>query len=123
MKLGEETRCLGLAMLFVATVGMGDGCSLYQIPAEPEFAPPEKPGDRCSEWIELGQPHPCPDGMVCTGAKYEKRKLIQPNRCQVATGRCASRDDCAASEICVRKSAAIGYCAPVPDLVPVNMAK
>jgi hypothetical protein len=38
--------------------------------------------------------------------------MIEPNRCQVVTERCAARNDCGPSELCIRNTNAIGYCAP-----------
>ena len=122
LKRGKATRSIGLAMLSVAALCTWAGCKYYQIPSEPDFAPPEKPGDRCTDWAERGRERPCPDGMKCTGAVYQRRKMLEPNRCQVVSGRCATQADCAASEICARKTAAIGYCAPAPGLVPAARA-
>jgi hypothetical protein len=118
----EATGSIGLAMLLVVVLSAWAGCKYYQVPSEPEFAPPEKPGDRCSDWAERGHERPCPDGMKCTGALYERRKMIEPNRCQVVSGRCTTQADCATSELCARKAAAIGYCAPAPGLVPAAPA-
>jgi len=112
---GSVARLLGrtaIALLLCA----GFGCSQYQRRSDPQIAPPQSPGDRCSEWIEPGRERPCPDGMKCSGGEYQRGKLVYPGRCRLEVGRCAVRDDCPPGEICVRSSQAIGYCGPAPGM-------
>lgn len=92
------------------------GCSAYQRMPAHEIPPPEHPGDPCANWTSEGRERPCPDGMKCGGARYERRKVVERAHCELLSGRCAATSDCTADEICVRNTLAIGYCAPTPGL-------
>jgi hypothetical protein len=81
-----------------------------------EIPPPQNPGDPCSDWISEGRERPCPDGMKCGDARYERRKMVEPAHCHLLSDRCATTSDCKADETCVRNTLAIGYCAPTPGL-------
>jgi hypothetical protein len=109
--------CLGGLGLILVTLSAFAGRSQYQRPAVPEIAPPENPGDKFSEWFSTGREVSCPDGMKCGGARYQKRKLVEPARCQLESGRCAVSSDCLPNQTCILNTLAIGYCAPSPGLV------
>jgi hypothetical protein len=66
------------------------------------------PGDPCIDT--------CPEGLVCTGTMYTRRKMTYPGHCELKPGRCGASSDCARSQRCVRTSEQLGLCAEAPQL-------